>query len=118
MNNKKFKFKNQYGGAEVYVKVEHYRNGRPVIELIDASDDTPYAVATVNMPTVLLAPDECLIKDYSENEGMLEFLTKNNIVSLTDLGVQLEHVWLPLVTLNPYNTWGRSALPGEQFSNY
>lgn len=108
--DKTFQFKNQYGGAEVSIHVQHYRNGRPVIELIDVSDGQPYAVATVNMPEVLLSPNECLIKDYSENEGMYEFLVNNNIVTPSDMGIQLEHVWLPLAIINPIDQWGNKIV--------
>jgi hypothetical protein len=37
--------------------------------------------ATVNMPDEQLAPDEVVIKNYSENEGCLPFLITNGVVS-------------------------------------
>lgn len=90
---------------QVYVNIRQYSNGRPAIELIDAEDHFPYAVATVNMPDVLLMPNEVLVKDYSENEGMLEFLTVHNIVTPTENGVHSGHVWLPVAVLNPDTEW-------------
>ena len=57
-----------------------YENGRRAIRLIHADDGDVVATATVNLPDKPLGDDEVLIKTWSENEGMLEFLTKNEIV--------------------------------------
>ena len=57
-----------------------YANGRKAIVLMDATDGEQIAVATVNMPYDKLQEDEVFIKDYSENEGMLNFLVENKIV--------------------------------------
>lgn len=85
---------------------KYYQNNRLAIQLNDAEDGHPYAVATVNKPEVLLADNEVLIKDYSENEGMLDFLVKNNIVTPTPNGVQSGHVWLPVAIVNDESVWG------------
>jgi len=98
---------NSYGKEyEVTVKLSKYSNDRIAIQLDDAEDGMPYATATVNMPNVLLEYDEVLVKDYSENEGMLEFLIKNNIVTPTMQGVHAGHVWLPVATVNDESVWG------------
>ena len=90
----------------VTVKLGKYSNGRVAIHLDDANEGYPYATASVNVDHVLLADDEVLIKDYSENEGMLDFLVKNNIVTPTPNGVQSGFVWLPVVILNDESVWG------------
>ena len=90
----------------VTVKLGKYANGRTAIHLDDANEGYPYATATVNIDHVLLADDEVLIKDYSENEGMLDFLVKNNIVTPTPNGVQSGFVWLPVAILNDESVWG------------
>lgn len=64
------------------VKHIYAGTGRIALELVD--DEGPVARATVNMPEVKLAPDEILIKDYSENEGMLDALVNAGVV--TDTG--------------------------------
>ena len=64
----------------VSIKLDKYANGRTRINLIDALDNEPYAVATTNLPDVLLLDNEVLVKDYSENEGVLKFLQANKIV--------------------------------------
>jgi hypothetical protein len=66
----------------------------------------PYATATVNVPEVLLADNEVLVKDYSENEGVLDFLIKYNIVTPTPNGVHSGFVWLPVAILNDESVWG------------
>lgn len=91
---------------EVVVKLHnYYQNNRLAIQL-DTLEGEPYAVLTVNMPDVLLADNEVLIKDYSENTGMYDFLIKNNIVTPTPNGVQSGHVWLPVAIVNDESVWG------------
>lgn len=96
--------------VKVNIRKRNYSNGRPALELLDAEDDLPFAVATVNLPDVLLGDNEVLVKDYSENEGMLDFLTHNSIVYPTARGVQSQHVWFPLCILRPENDWGSGEL--------
>jgi hypothetical protein len=92
---------------DVTISLRKYENGRTAIRIYDA-DGEPYAVATVNMPNVLLADNEVLIKDYSENEGILDFLVKNNIVTPTSCGVESGFVWLPIAVLNDESVWGKN----------
>lgn len=91
---------------DVVIQLHKYENNRTAIQLIDAVDNEPYATASVNVPDVLLLDNEVLIKDYSENEGMLDFLSKNNIVTPTPNGVQSGFVWLPIAILNDESVWG------------
>ena len=59
-----------------------YYNGRTAIELIEVGTGDPVAVATVNILEIgELENDEVVIKDYSENSGMLKTLVKHKIVS-------------------------------------
>jgi hypothetical protein len=93
----------------VTVSLKKYNNGRTAIELLENDLETgpvPYAVATVNMPDVLLADNEVLIKDYSENEGVLDFLIRYNIVTPTPNGIHSGFVWIPVAILNDESVWG------------
>lgn len=65
------------------LKFGQYSNGRTAIELKDSVSGSPVAVATVNVPDVYLEKDEVIIKDYSENEGMLDTLVEAGIVQPT-----------------------------------
>ena len=62
----------------VLLKKGVYNTGTPALELIDTEDGFPFAKCTVNVPD--LAKDEVGVKDYSENEGMLDFLIDNLII--------------------------------------
>lgn len=42
------------------------------LSLVD--EEGPVATATVNLPAVKLGPNQVAIKDYAENEGMLDAL--------------------------------------------
>ena len=76
-----YELKTPYGNYTVSLEWNKYgSNGRTALELIDVEDGSPVMVATVNVPDAHLEPDEMIIKNYSENEGVLEFLQENNIV--------------------------------------
>jgi len=92
--------------CKVYIQQKSYANGRKRLDILEVPDHFPYAIATVNLPDVLLEDNEILVKDYAENEGMLDFLTANNIVIPTDRGVHSGFVWLPVCILNPESEWG------------
>jgi hypothetical protein len=90
----------------------------PVLDYYDADqqrvcirlftrEGEPVAVATVNMPKypdLKLGPDVAFIKDYSENEGLLQALIDAGIVLIDDDGpldvVPSGFVQIPLVQLN------------------
>ena len=62
------------------LRVDQYSNGRPCLRLFDRKNHSPVAVATVNIPDADV-PDGCVtVKDYSENEGMLDALIAADIV--------------------------------------
>jgi len=90
----------------VRIELGKYANGRTRINLIDDLDNEPYCTATTNLPEVLLLDNEVFIKDYSENEGVLDFLTTNNIVIATDKWATSGFVDVQVCTLNPESEWG------------
>lgn len=55
-------------------------NGNTAIQLVDARDGQPVVTASVNLVTKL-PEDQVYIKDYSENEGVLEALVEGGIIS-------------------------------------
>jgi hypothetical protein len=75
-------FKSKYGEYDVRVAYRKYDNGRTAIVLHDTKDDETVCTATVNVPEIPLLNGYTFIKDYSENEGVLDFLLENKIVSL------------------------------------
>ena len=60
---------------------EQYTNGRTALLLIDVDDNEHVATATVNLPDDDIPEKYVAIKDYSENEGMLNLLIKEKIVA-------------------------------------
>jgi len=77
-------YKLELGESEYQVTLEFgkYRgNNRVAITVVDAEDGEDLLVATVNLPDEPLEEGETVIKNYSENEGVLAFLIENGIVS-------------------------------------
>jgi hypothetical protein len=59
-----------------------YRQGdRTALELVDHKTGEPVAMATVNIPEEPIEKDEVIIKNWSENEGILQALIKGGIIS-------------------------------------
>lgn len=82
--------------GEVLVKKGRYGNGNLALVLIEENSASPIAKITVNTDEVL---EEGLayVKNYSENEGMLEAVLKTEL-AIEVLGVkQMNWVTVPLV---------------------
>lgn len=94
-----YKLKTPYSEYQVELAKGSYSNGRTAIELIDAEDGCPVMVATINVPEVELAEGEIIIKNYSENEGVLEFLQENEIVGPVKRNIGTGFVSCPVVDL-------------------
>lgn len=60
-----------------------YGNGRTALVLIHAEDRDPVATVTVNLPDEPLGPNEVFVKDWSENEGMVEAMEQAGILKAT-----------------------------------
>ena len=54
---------------------------------------------TINVPGVSLGPGELLIKDWSENEGALDFLLENDLVESTNRAVLTGYAMAPVVRM-------------------
>lgn len=68
-----------YKGYKCELQFAKYFNGNTAIQLIDKEDGSPVAVATVNGED---NPPEGVvgIKDWSENEGMVNALIEANVI--------------------------------------
>ena len=93
---------------KVRLILEHYTdNDRPAIHIDhwdeELSIQLPFGCLTVNIPEVLLEPNQCFIKTWSENEewapALMQKLDCFNVVSRVDCGytqalkVQLKEDW-------------------------
>lgn len=90
----------KYKKWEVELMVGKYNNGRTALQLMDAEDYQPVATCTVNLPDEKLEEDEAFIKDWSENEGILEWLKTQGIVEEVIGQAQTGFVQAPKVKLN------------------
>lgn len=75
--------------------------GSTAIYLVDTADGDPVATATVNVEGVSenLPASQVLIKDYSENEGMLDALIRAGLVEDTGRRVPTGYVTVPVARL-------------------
>ena len=72
----------KFNGYDCIVDKHKYsNNNRLALELTDANDGESVTVATVNMPDLNLEEGFVVIKNYSENEGLLDVLIEGGIVS-------------------------------------
>lgn len=92
-----YKLKTQYSEWNVDLSWGQYSNGRRALELVDSEDGCPIMVATVNVPQAQLSEKETIIKDYSENEGVLQFLQENGIVGPVKREIGVGFVSCPVV---------------------
>ena len=93
---KEFEFK----GNTLSVEMTRYAgNDRRAIQLIDMEDGYPYCMATVNIPDALIEANEVIIKNWSENEGILEALQVNGIVGPVKRRIQSGFVYCDVVDL-------------------
>lgn len=86
INKPKINFKNW----KCFISLGYYNAGsRLAIQLLSDEEDAdkgvfygePIAVATVNLPEVQLKENEICIKNYSENEGMIDTLQKAGLIT-------------------------------------
>jgi len=64
-------------------KTKHYSNGQLAVFLRD-NDGEPLAELSVMQDSVDLAPDEFILKDYSENSEVVQDIFDLEIFTLTD----------------------------------
>jgi len=70
----------RYIQGESVVRFHKYGNGRAVIQLVDPEDGCPNCTATVNVPEVDVPDGYVLIKDWSENDGVMGDLIDAGII--------------------------------------
>jgi hypothetical protein len=94
-----FSFISQFGERYLlFIKRETYKEGGIRIQLYDSKDGTPYATATTSIQEDLES-GEVAIKDWSENEGILDFLVQNKIVKEPHRFVESGYVKIPICEL-------------------
>jgi hypothetical protein len=90
----------KFEGQEYELRKTRYpEGGATALVLWDARADEMAAVATVNIPEYFLRPNEVLIKDYSENQGMLKALEDAGVVKATGMAARSGFVEIPVAEL-------------------
>ena len=82
----------------VFVRKEKYPNGEQRIQIYDSSDGMPYATATSQIQGDL-EEGEVAIKNWSENEGILDFLVENKFIEKPHRFVEQGFVRIPICKL-------------------
>lgn len=90
---------------QVFLQLGEYTNSQTALELTSTIDGSPVLTATISVPDFNLKKNEIIIKDYSENEGMLNFLVENNIVRPLGRHVETGLITASIVELLPENYW-------------
>ena len=94
-----FSFVSQFGERYLlFIRTETYNDGKIRIQLYDSKDGTPYSTATTNIQEEL-EQGEVAIKDWSGNQGILDFLVQNKIVKEPHRFVESGHVKIPICEL-------------------
>jgi sulfate adenylyltransferase subunit 1 (EFTu-like GTPase family) len=97
-----------YKGTDLVVSLGNYESGRKAIMLYDAFSGEAHSCPTADVNGLdIKFNNEVLVKDYSENEGMLKFLIENNIVTWTGRTVASGFIELYICTLNSEELWNQ-----------
>jgi len=84
-------------GEELTPVMNRYANGQNAIQLVD-SDGMPFMTASV-AHDINIADDEVIIKNYSENEGILEALIEAGIIEKPFAEIPVNFVTLYVAAL-------------------
>lgn len=72
-----------------------YLNERPAIMLREVETGEHIATATINIPKVRIPKNTVFIKDYSENDGMVDALIKAGVIEEKKIvEIQTGHVFV------------------------
>jgi hypothetical protein len=106
-----------YKGDKVRLTQREYGNKRTALTMESAIGE-PYMKISVNVDDVPIRPNQIVVKDYSENEGILHWLQDNNIVSAPIGGAKVGHVFCPLVELLPKEEWKGEELSEKEINEF
>lgn len=84
-----------------------YAAGNTAIQLVERETGEPWAKATVNVPDLAdaLGKGEVFIKDYSENEGMMDALVAAGVVEDTGRSEPIGYTEARIAKLKVKPTW-------------
>lgn len=82
---------------EVWPEASRYANGRLAISFVD--NEGPFSKVTTNLPDQHLNEGEVFVKDWSENEALVNALLEAGWLTLTGREVQSGHVFPKVMRL-------------------
>lgn len=100
----------RFRGQDCWIGWAQYSNDRRAIQLmtmVDGVYEEPVTRATVNIPEHHLNEDEVAIKDWSENEGMVEALVEAGVIHPPHRHIQSGYVQVPIARWrkDEHNNW-------------
>lgn len=89
----------KYVPSGVLVRKMFYADGNVSLGAFDLDDGSPWGTLTVNIPETNINANHVWIKDWSENEGVLNALIKSGLVKSLDITQPCGHCRAHLVEL-------------------
>lgn len=94
MKNQEFKTQTvDFRGTTCVVNRYKYQNGQNCLKLVDLEDWSPYCTASVAYD-VEIGEDEVIIKDYSENSGVMKALVEAKVIEPSHRIIETPFVYL------------------------
>ena len=94
----KVQFKSRYIPEGTYqLDASKYQNQRHAL-VLRTEDGEPMGILTVNLPANPMTSSELAIKDYSENEGVLDALVATGYIDPPHRYIASGHVLIPVCT--------------------
>jgi hypothetical protein len=103
-----------YNGTAINIKIGRYGNGRKAIQLFDATDKMAYMTATMNVSEKEVDIEDVIIKDYSENMGIYEWLVSKSIIEPAHALHKLAFDSVPVCKLLPEEEWHDESFSYDQ----
>ncbi|MFW6015275.1 MAG: hypothetical protein ACOCRK_02410 [bacterium] len=97
---KKIHLKTKYIDEEAFLQLDKYSNGSTAISF-RSSVGEPLSVATVSLGDITPSEGCAFIKNWSENEGVLDCLIDNDMVELTGKEIETGYCKAQEVKLLP-----------------
>lgn len=89
----------RFNNTRVCLLKQEYTNGRIALELYDLEEQDCYCRVTTNHPDTPIPPGHAFIKNYSENQGVYEWLLENKIVQPAPQPAGIDGALWPLVNV-------------------
>lgn len=102
----------RYHGWDCTLQKGRYIDDTIAILLFDTHNGEPIATATVAIQGPELKENQIIVKDYSENEGMLAALTNIGLVTSVEQWIPTGWVSVPVCNIDPAKLAEIEEYPG------